>query len=96
LAELNHLGRTTDPAFSVLIVRAWKQAVLGNQSWERPKDRLVHWPLQALLAAVINISILSCAMWQSKDPHRTFLVAPHMSAFEGKAVMADCSANVCF
>jgi len=30
---------------------------MGNQHWERPKDRLVQWPLQALHAAVINISI---------------------------------------
>ena len=29
-------------------------------------------------------------------PKRTSLVAPHMSAFGGKADMAYCSANVCF
>ena len=30
----------------------------GNQYWERPKDRLVHGPLQAPHTAVINVSIL--------------------------------------
>ena len=30
----------------------------GNQYWERPKDLLVHGPLQALQVAVINVSIL--------------------------------------
>ena len=30
----------------------------GNHYWERPKDRLVHGPLQALHAAVINVSTL--------------------------------------
>ena len=29
-------------------------------------------------------------------PKQTFLVAPHMSAFGGKADMAFCSAYVCF
>jgi len=32
--------------------------VPGNQYWERPKDRLVLGPLQALHAAVINVSTL--------------------------------------
>jgi hypothetical protein len=32
--------------------------VPGNQYWERPKDRLARGPLQALHAAVINVSIL--------------------------------------
>jgi hypothetical protein len=58
LAGLNHPDRTTDPAFSVLVVRAWKLAVPENHYLERPKDRLVHGPLQALHAAVINVSIL--------------------------------------
>ena len=31
----------------------------GNQYWERLKGPLVHGPLQALLAAVINISIFN-------------------------------------
>lgn len=31
----------------------------GNQYWERLKGLLVHGPLQALLAAVINISIFN-------------------------------------
>lgn len=31
----------------------------GNQYWKRLKDLLVHGPLQALLAAVINISIFN-------------------------------------
>jgi hypothetical protein len=33
-------------------------AVPGNHYWEQPKDRLVHGPLQALHAAVINVSTL--------------------------------------
>jgi len=33
--------------------------VPGNQYWKRLKDLLVHGPLQALLAAVINISIFN-------------------------------------
>ena len=33
-------------------------ALSGNQFWERLKDLLVYGPLRALLAAVINISIL--------------------------------------
>ena len=31
---------------------------MPENQWERPEDRLVHGPLQALPTAVINISIL--------------------------------------
>jgi hypothetical protein len=47
--------------------------VSGNQFWERLKDLLVHGPLQALLAAVINISILNLGNLTIEGYHGGFI-----------------------
>jgi putative tryptophan/tyrosine transport system substrate-binding protein len=56
-------------------------------------------PTQVTNAADIERSIeafaLAALLRSAIGPKRTSLVAPHMSAFGGKADMASCTANVC-
>jgi len=47
-------------------------------------------------AIVDNLLICAAVHESAFGPKRTSLVAPHMSAFGGKADMPFCVANVCF